>query len=86
MQEFVRRRRTPAVVAGLCALAIALAACGSSGSSKASSNTNASGSTTPQTAKQTTDLAPGVTADSIKIGFVLIDYDTISAVHRLQAR
>src|SRR3954471_16334959 len=72
------RRRTPVMLAGLLALATALAACGSSGSSKSSSDTKGPASTTPQTAAQTTDLGQGVTADTVKVGIVLIDYESIA--------
>jgi hypothetical protein len=71
------RRRTPVVLAGLLALTTALAACGSSGSNKSSSDTKPA-ATTPQTAVQTTDLGQGVTNDSVKVGVVLIDYDSIA--------
>jgi hypothetical protein len=58
--------------------AVLLAACGSSGSKKGSSTTAkppSSGSVS--TLPQTTDLGPGVTADTIKLGVVMVDYSTI---------
>jgi ABC-type branched-subunit amino acid transport system substrate-binding protein len=78
------QRRSPrygriALSVGVVA-AVLLAACGSSGSSKGASPTNKPKTTgAVSTTPQTTDLGQGVTADSIKLGVVLIDYSAIAS-------
>ena len=63
-----------ALSVGLVA-AVLLAACGSSGSGKAATTT-AGGSTT--TLPPSTTLGQGVTADTIKLGVVMVDYKVIA--------
>ena len=70
-----RRRRRPAgrliVVCGVLA-ALALSACGS-GTSTAKPSSTTSGATTPTD----TSLGDGVTADSVKLGIALVDFECI---------
>jgi hypothetical protein len=80
------RRRRSAVLVGALALIVGLAACGSS--SKSSTPVGGGTTTTPQTVSVTTgppnttpELAgngQGVTATTVKIGVVLVDYKAIS--------
>ncbi len=67
-----RKVRGRFVVIGALLAALALSACGSGTSSKATSPTTP-GSTTPTD----TSLGDGVTADSIKLGISLVDFDCI---------
>jgi hypothetical protein len=71
-------RRRFITLAGVLALTAAAAACGGSGGGKPAEGTTAPASNTPQTAVQTTDLGPGVTKDSVRIGVALIDYSAIA--------
>jgi hypothetical protein len=78
VQQASRRMpRTVAFLAGASALALALSACGSSSKPAADSSTTTTGggAVTGTTAPQTTDLGTGVTADKVKVGIVLINYD-----------
>jgi ABC-type branched-subunit amino acid transport system substrate-binding protein len=72
-----RRPRSIAFLAGATTLALALSACGSSSKPAADSSTTTTGggAVTGTTAPQTTDLGTGVTADKVKVGIVLINYD-----------
>ncbi|MDQ1532487.1 MAG: hypothetical protein QOF28_248 [Actinomycetota bacterium] len=65
-----------AVSLGLVAVVL-LAACGSSGSKKGSDTTKPKTSGSVTTLPQTTDLGPGVTAGTIKLGIVMVDYNSI---------
>ncbi len=88
MHVFARssRQRRSAVCAGALALTVGLAACGSS--SKSSTPSSAKTTTTPQTVSVTTgppnttpELAgngQGVTATTVKIGVVFVDYKAIA--------
>jgi len=60
------------VVAGVLLAALAVSACGS-GTSTAKPKSTAPGATLPAD----TSLADGVTADSIKLGIALVDFDCI---------
>ncbi len=74
VQEARRHRsRSFVYLAGVLATVVALAACGSSSKPKATTNTTApaAGGTAPQS----TELGQGVTADSVKLGIVIVDYD-----------
>jgi len=71
----VKKSEVPkGLVTGVVLAALALSACGSGGSTAKSSP-----STTPPTvsAKVVKSYGPGVTADSVKIGVTLINYDLI---------
>ncbi|HTL86663.1 MAG TPA: hypothetical protein VL856_15875 [Acidimicrobiia bacterium] len=72
-----RRPRSIVFLAAACTLALALSACGSSSKPAAESSTTTvgGGAVTGTTAPQTTDLGTGVTADKVKVGIVLINYD-----------
>jgi hypothetical protein len=72
-----QRPRSIAILAGATTLALALSACGSSSKPAADSSTTTvgGGAVTGTTAPQTTDLGTGVTADKVKVGIVLINYD-----------
>jgi hypothetical protein len=84
-RSYSSRGRRSAILAGALALTVALAACGSSG--KSATPTGAS-STTPQTVSVTTGppnttpestaTGQGVTATTIKIGVVFVDYKAIA--------
>jgi len=65
--------RKRSLMAGLLLIALVLAACGSSKKS-----TGGGGKTTTTATPQLTASFRGVTADSIKIGIVIIDYKTIA--------
>jgi ABC-type branched-subunit amino acid transport system substrate-binding protein len=77
--------RRVAVIAAATALALVLAACGSSSKSGAGATsttggtgaTAAAGATTSPTAPQSKVLGPGVTATSVKVGVMLINYGCI---------
>jgi ABC-type branched-subunit amino acid transport system substrate-binding protein len=68
-----RSWRTKGLVAGVAVAAMVLSACGSGGSSKSGSTT------TPPTAsaKVVKVYGPGVTADSVKVGITLVNFDLI---------
>jgi major membrane immunogen (membrane-anchored lipoprotein) len=67
--------RKRSLVAVLIMLALVLAACSSS--KKKTTTTGTTGGSTATTTAQLTASFRGVTADSIKIGIVIIDYNTI---------
>src|SRR5262249_33183634 len=70
------RRTLVSLVSLIAAMAITLAACGSS--SKPSSTGGGGASTTASTAPVVNKtLGPGVTADSVKLGISLIDFKCI---------
>jgi hypothetical protein len=69
--------RSARIAVSLGLVAVLLAACGSSGSKGASTTVKPAGGTTT-TLPQTTDLGPGVTADAIKLGIVMVDYSSIA--------
>jgi hypothetical protein len=81
----IRRRRSAYLACGL-ALSVTLAACGSS--SKTSTPNSDGSSTTQQTVSittgpknttpESTDVGQGVTATSVKLGVVLVDYKAIA--------
>jgi hypothetical protein len=76
----MRRRSARAVVAvGAVAAALVLAACGSSSKSGtgATSSTGGAGATTSPTAPQSKVLGPGITATSVKVGVMLINFSCI---------
>jgi ABC-type branched-subunit amino acid transport system substrate-binding protein len=80
-QHSVRGRRagherTGGLLTGILVAALALAACGSGGTSARASSTTTPGSGTAQVVKS---LGPGVTAGSIKVGITLVDFDCIKA-------
>ena len=81
MRVLTRGRRGLAVAAGVMIVALVAASCGSGTSSKGSSTTTtaAKGAAAGPVSKT---LGQGVTAKSINIGFVLIDYSTVvSFIH-----
>ncbi|HTL86662.1 MAG TPA: ABC transporter substrate-binding protein [Acidimicrobiia bacterium] len=65
------------VVVLIAVLSIVVAACGSS-SKKSTPSTSPSGSSGPQPVS--TKLGTGVTADSIKLGVVMVDFDCLKSV------
>jgi hypothetical protein len=70
-----RRSRSFVSLVGVLVVAVGMAGCGSSSKP---STTPASTGTTPSpggTAPQSTALGQGVTADSVKLGIVIVDYD-----------
>ena len=72
----VRGRRVPTTLAGVVAVALAFAACGSAGTGK----TGSAG--TPSTLggpAASTSLGVGVTATSMKVGVSLIDFSCVAA-------
>ena len=74
-----RSSRTARVALSLGLVVALVGACGSSGSKKGSSTTDKPKSTgSVTTSPQTTDLGPGVTADTIKLGVVMVDYSSIA--------
>src|SRR5882757_2329774 len=68
-----RSRRAQGLVVGVVLAAMALSACGSGGSAKSSSTTTPTSGTT----KVVKTLGTGVTADSIKVGITLVDFECI---------
>jgi hypothetical protein len=84
LQRVARRQpRLVVFLAGISALALALASCGSSSKPNAGSapTTTSGGAVTGTTGPQSTTLGTGVTADAVKLGIVMIDYnnDVIAA-------
>jgi ABC-type branched-subunit amino acid transport system substrate-binding protein len=67
-------RRAKAVVVGIALAAMVLSACGSGGSTAKSPSSTTPGSGTQAVVKT---LGKGVTADSIKVGITLVDFDCI---------
>jgi len=67
-------RRSFATLALGLSLALGLAACGSS-AKKTDSGGSDNGATTTSTIKKVAGLGDGVTADKVKVGIVLVDYD-----------
>src|SRR6478672_2470165 len=75
--QATRRRRPYSFVAlvGALVLVVGLAACGSSSKPKVSPATNGTTPSAGGTAPQSTVLGQGVTADSVKLGIVIVDYN-----------
>ncbi len=75
----MRKCRSFAPFAMLVVLAVVLAACGSSGSKSSKSSTTSPGGTTPPpaggTAPQTTGFAQGVTNSTVKVGFLMVNFN-----------
>jgi hypothetical protein len=70
-----RRPRSFVVLVGVMATVLALAACGSSSKPKATTTTTGAPTPGGGTAAQSTELGQGVTANSVKLGIVIVDYD-----------
>jgi ABC-type branched-subunit amino acid transport system substrate-binding protein len=71
-----RRWRARSLIAGVALAAVVLSACGSGGSTAKSPSTTTPGSGTTKVVKT---LGPGVTADTIKVGITLVDFECIKA-------
>jgi hypothetical protein len=79
VRESRKQRRKPAVLVGIMAFALIVASCGSGSKPAATSTSIGSGATsiTGGAAPESKTLGPGVTAKTIKVGVVLINYDMV---------